>query len=115
MVATSQIKEHMEVIGSDGAHVGTVDHMQGENRIKLTKSDSPDGMHHFIPLDWVDRVDQHVHLTKAADEAMEDWDDEDSMELEDEGAGQMAGSIDEDEDAKEASESEKNQWADERR
>ena len=34
-----EIKEHMEVIGADGVHVGTVDKMEG-NRIKLTKKDS---------------------------------------------------------------------------
>lgn len=87
MIATSQIKEHMRVLGSDGAPVGTVDHMEGEDRIKLTRSDSLDGMHHFIPLDWVDHVDTHVHLSMAADEAMQAWDDEgDGMELEEEGA-----------------------------
>jgi hypothetical protein len=92
MIATSQIKEHMEVVGSDGAHVGTVDHMDGQNRIKLTKSDSPDGMHHFIPLDWVDHVDETVHLSKASEEAMDEWLDESAMELEESGS-QMAGSL----------------------
>ena len=32
----TEIKEHMEVIGADGVHVGTVDKIEG-NRIKLTK------------------------------------------------------------------------------
>jgi len=32
----SEIKEHMEVVGADGVHVGTVDKIDG-NRIKLTK------------------------------------------------------------------------------
>ncbi|WP_315798501.1 MULTISPECIES: DUF2171 domain-containing protein [unclassified Bradyrhizobium] len=45
------IKEHMEIIGADGVHVGTVDHVEG-NRIKLTKKDSGEGSHkghhHFI-------------------------------------------------------------------
>jgi hypothetical protein len=45
------IKEHMEVIGADGVHIGTVDKMEG-NRIKLTKKDSGEGSHkghhHFI-------------------------------------------------------------------
>ena len=59
------IKEHMEVIGSDGAKIGIVDHVQGRE-IKLTKGDDKSGQHHFIPLDWVDHVDQHVHLKKAA-------------------------------------------------
>ena len=47
----SDIKEHMEVIGADGVHVGTVDKVEG-NRIKLTKKDSGEGSHkghhHYI-------------------------------------------------------------------
>ena len=37
-----EIKEHMEVIGADGVHIGTVDRIEG-NRIKLTKKDSGEG------------------------------------------------------------------------
>jgi hypothetical protein len=47
----AQVKEHMEVVGSDGKHVGTVDHMDGD-RIKLTRKDDPDGSgqhHHYTP------------------------------------------------------------------
>lgn len=44
MSALSQIKEHMEVIGADGVHVGTVDKVEG-NCIKLTKKDSGEGSH----------------------------------------------------------------------
>jgi hypothetical protein len=40
----ADIKEHMEVIGADGVHVGTVDKVEG-NRIKLTKKDSGEGSH----------------------------------------------------------------------
>ena len=51
MADLSQIKEHMEVIGADGVHVGTVDHVDGD-RIKLTKADSGmgghKGHHHYI-------------------------------------------------------------------
>jgi hypothetical protein len=47
----ADIKEHMEVIGADGVHVGTVDKVEG-NRIKLTKKDSGEGSHmghhHYI-------------------------------------------------------------------
>jgi Uncharacterized protein conserved in bacteria (DUF2171) len=35
----TEIKEHMEVIGADGVHLGTVDKFEG-NRIKLTTSAS---------------------------------------------------------------------------
>jgi hypothetical protein len=51
MADISKVKEHMEVIGADGAHVGTVDRVDG-GRIKLTKMDSGEGAHkghhHFI-------------------------------------------------------------------
>ncbi|AOF93532.1 MAG: DUF2171 domain-containing protein [Shinella sp.] len=73
MVAANEIREHMEVRAADGRHVGTVDHMEGDSRIKLTRKDSEDGQHHLIPLDWVDHVDAHVHLNKDADEVRRQW------------------------------------------
>ena len=72
-VQTSQIKEHMDVIAADGMKIGTVDHLEGTTQIKLTKKDAPDGKHHVIPLAWVDHVDQHVHLNKAANDAKAQW------------------------------------------
>ena len=68
-----QIVEHMDVIGSDGQKVGVVDHLDGTDRIKLTKNASPDGQHHFIPLAWIERVDQHVHLKRTAADAQSAW------------------------------------------
>ena len=65
-----QIAEHMQVLGSDGVKVGTVDHLDAGDRIKLTKNDSSDGQHHFIPLSWVARVDGRVHLSKSGREAL---------------------------------------------
>ena len=57
MVDTVQIKEHAEVVGSDGQHVGTVDHLDGQ-RIKLTKTDpAAQGTHHYIHLDSVASVE----------------------------------------------------------
>lgn len=51
MADLSNIREHMDVIGADGVHVGTVDHVDGD-RIKLTKADSGEGSHkghhHYI-------------------------------------------------------------------
>ena len=40
----SKIREHAEVIGADGIHVGTVDRVEG-GRIKLTRKDSGEGSH----------------------------------------------------------------------
>ena len=72
MADASQIMEHAEVIGADGVHVGTVDHVQGD-RIKLAKTTSSDGQHHYVPIAWVDHIDQHVHLKKTAAEVKTGW------------------------------------------
>jgi len=69
--ATENIREHMEVIASCGKRVGVVDRVEGDS-IKLTKKDSSDGQHHLLPLDWVARVDQHVHLTKNSEEVADE-------------------------------------------
>jgi hypothetical protein len=62
----SQIREHMKVVGADGQHVGTVDRVEG-NRIKLTKSDSRDGQHHYIDLSEIDGVkNDEVCLSKGS-------------------------------------------------
>lgn len=71
--AASGILERMEVIAADGTRVGTVDHLDGRDQIKLAKNTSPDGRHHYVPLAWVDHVDAHVHLTKAAPEVRASW------------------------------------------
>ncbi|MBR1187951.1 DUF2171 domain-containing protein [Bradyrhizobium sp. AUGA SZCCT0240] len=74
MAVASQIKEHMDVISSDKKTVGKVDHLEGPDKIKLTKQSSPDGQHHhFIPVDWVDHVDQHVHLNKSGADVTSHW------------------------------------------
>lgn len=56
----SDIKEHMDVIGADGVHVGTVDKVEN-GRIKLTKADSGEGSHkghhHYVELGFVSGVE----------------------------------------------------------
>ncbi len=69
----NSIAEHMEVLASDGTHVGTVDRLEGSDRIKLTRTDSTDGQHHYIPRSWVARVDNHVHLDKTAADVRRGW------------------------------------------
>ena len=64
----------MAVYGSCGNFLGKVDHVQGD-MIKLTKNDSPDGQHHLIPLAWVAKVHDHVHLNKNCGEAKREWQD----------------------------------------
>jgi hypothetical protein len=70
----SEIREHMEVVGSDGGHVGTVDKVEGD-QIKLTKKDDPDGSgqhHHYLAIGMVasvegDRVKLNVDARQARD------------------------------------------------
>ena len=69
----AEIKDHMEVIGADGVHIGTVDKIEGK-RIKLTKADSGEGKHkghhHFIDLSLVAEVEgQKIRLSANADVA----------------------------------------------
>lgn len=66
------IKERMDVIASCGKKVGVVDHLEG-NAIKLTKKDSPDGQHHFLPVASVKCVDTRVHLAMNSQEAEQSW------------------------------------------
>jgi len=49
MADLSAIREHMDIIGADGVHVGTVDKVEGD-RIKMVKADSGShgNHHHFI-------------------------------------------------------------------
>lgn len=56
MINASQIREHMNVVDSDGQTIGTVDRVEGE-RIKLTKTSSSDGQHHYIELDQVEEIE----------------------------------------------------------
>ncbi len=70
----STIREHMEVIGADGVHLGTVDKVEGD-RIKLTKADSGQGghqgHHHFISRGLVADVEgDQVRLSANADVAV---------------------------------------------
>lgn len=71
-VGVAGIKERMDVIASCGKKVGVVDHVEGQT-LKLTKKDSPDGQHHFVPFGWVDHVDNHVHLKKNHLETQAGW------------------------------------------
>ena len=74
MIQTSQIREHMDVEGSDGKHVGRVDKVTGDE-IELTKLDISSGLkHHMIPLTWVETVrEDKVCLNLTKDAAKAGW------------------------------------------
>jgi osmotically-inducible protein OsmY len=75
--ALTKVEEHMDVIGSDGEHIGTVDKVHGD-RILLTKNDpAAGGHHHSIPSRWIDSVEgKQITVRKTAAEAKAHWRDE---------------------------------------
>ncbi|WP_075382619.1 DUF2171 domain-containing protein [Acinetobacter pittii] len=68
----NDIKKHADVIASCGTKVGTVDHLEGENQLKLTRDES--GQHHLIPTGWIGEVKENqVILNKNSEEVKEQW------------------------------------------
>jgi hypothetical protein len=81
MTDTSKIREHMEVVGADGVHIGTVDRVE-DNRIKLIRADSGvahEEHHHFIPRGLVAEVEgDKVRLTARGDVVADLFEQEES-------------------------------------
>jgi len=81
MSGFEDIREHMEVIGADGVHIGTVDRVE-ENRIKLIRADSGIGHeqhHHFIPRGLIAEVEgEKVRLTARGDVVADLFEQEES-------------------------------------
>jgi hypothetical protein len=70
MAEIDSVKPNSEVIGADGVHVGTVDHVDGK-RIKLTKKDSGDARHHYIDGGLIADIENGtVRLSANADVAV---------------------------------------------
>ena len=83
MTSLENVREHMEVIGADGVHIGTVDRVEG-NRIKLIRADSGvahEDHHHFIPSGLVAGVEgDKVRLTARGDVVADLFEQEESGE-----------------------------------
>jgi hypothetical protein len=74
------VQEHQEVVGSDGSHIGKVDHIRGD-RILLAKSDKDaGGHHHSIPCSWIVDVSDKVKINRTAAQAQSAWKDEERGE-----------------------------------
>ena len=69
------VREHAEVVGSDGEHVGTVDKVRGDHVILTKKDQDAGGRHHWFPSRWIRSVDDKVTLTKTAADAKREWQD----------------------------------------
>lgn len=75
-----EIKEHMPVVANDGVQIGSVDHLDGENSVKLTRDES--GSHHWIPVSWVtDVTDTTVMLARSSSQVTEEWSDSSPEDL----------------------------------
>jgi hypothetical protein len=72
-----QIREHMEVVGSDDERVGTVDRVAGD-RIILTKSDPESGgVHHSLSCSEIETIEgDRIVLNCSAEQARQLWRDE---------------------------------------
>ena len=71
MIQATDIKPHTPVVCSENGQFAVVDHMDGQDTIKLAKDES--GKHHYIPLSWVKSVDDKVHVDRPGDQAMREW------------------------------------------
>jgi len=75
MLNLGAIKPHMPVLCSEGGQFAVVDHMSSDNRtIKLAKDKK--GEHHYIPVSWVQSIDNAVHIDRPGAQAMRDWSSE---------------------------------------
>jgi hypothetical protein len=77
MINASEIREHADVVGADGLHVGTVDRVEG-GRIKLTRNENDPGHqnhHHFISLSNVEAIEGgRIKLSVQGKDAIEEAD-----------------------------------------
>jgi len=72
-----QIRPNMPVVCSNGGQFAVIDHMEGAHTVKLNRDAS--GTHHYMPLSWVTRVDDKVHVDRPGDQAMREWSTSPSM------------------------------------
>jgi len=72
MLNIGSIKPNMPVVCSEGGQFAVVDHVEADNRtIKLERDGS--GMHHYIPISWVTKIHDQVHIDRPGKQAMREW------------------------------------------
>ena len=75
---SNQIQPNMPVVCSQDGQFAEVDHMEGDDIIKLKKDCT--GTHHYIPLSWVTSVENgKVKIDRPGEEAMQEWSESPSM------------------------------------
>jgi hypothetical protein len=71
MIAANQIKPKTPVVCSKDVQFAVVDRMDGTDSIRLAKDDKGQG--HLIPLKWVTKVDDKIHIDRPGEQAMKEW------------------------------------------
>jgi hypothetical protein len=77
MMHVDQIREGLEVVGSDHGHVGTVDGLAGQ-LLKLKKNDpASGGTHHYLDVGLIGAIEGDIiKLLVTADDAKQRWSEE---------------------------------------
>jgi hypothetical protein len=73
--ALAQVRPKMEVKGSDGEQLGTVDRVRDDS-ILLSPDEADGGRQHEVPCAWIEIVDVAVILDRSADQARQAWREE---------------------------------------
>lgn len=72
MNGLGNVRAGQQVIGSDGGMIGIVDGVEGDVVAVRGSAEHGSG-HHHVPADWIDRIDDHVHLNRTAALARDTW------------------------------------------
>lgn len=80
MAARHDIRNGMQVLGSDGGMVGRVTGLHGDHVHVEPDAPEPGPGYFVVPRRWVARVDDHVHLDRAAALVRDTWRQEASTE-----------------------------------
>ena len=71
-MSLDEIVPEMPVVCAQGGQFAKVDHLEGQDLIKLKKDDS--GQHHYIPISWVTATDNgRLVIDRPGYEAMQQW------------------------------------------
>lgn len=68
-----RVAKEMEVVGSDGIHVGIVDCVRGDQIILARTDPDAHGVHHSIPCSWIGTVEDKLILEISAGTAQAKW------------------------------------------
>jgi hypothetical protein len=73
MTDGSDIRQGMQVLGSDGGMIGRVTGLHGGHIHVEPDAPSPGPGFFVVPREWIARVDEHVHLNRDAALARDTW------------------------------------------